>query len=101
MRTYKATGDKYNYSVGDRGNKVYNVQANDSEIVFSNWLSDEEAVWLEQLFISSEVFLLDGIVELPIVVDDTNVTIGEKENRGLISYSINFTNAYNKIIQRQ
>jgi hypothetical protein len=92
----------YGYNVGDRGNNVYNVKATDSELVFSNWLSNDEAAWLEELFTSPEVYIFDdaGITPLPIILTDTSLTIGEKENIGLISYSINYTKAYNKNIQR-
>lgn len=96
------TSPKYGYAVGDRGNNVYNVKAVDSELVFSNWLSNDEAAWLEELFTSPEVYIFDdaGITPLPIILTDTSLTIGEKENIGLISYSINYTKAYNKNIQR-
>lgn len=94
------TSNKYGYSVGNRGNTTYNVNAKDSEIVFSNWLSNDEATWLEELFTSPDVYLLDGTNELPIILNDTVLKIGEKENIGLISYSINYEYAFNKVIQR-
>ena len=105
LKKYKDNGlnpATYGYSVGDRGNNVYNVKASDSELVFSNWLTNDEASWLEELFTSPEVYIFDdaGVTPLPIILTDTSLTIGEKENIGLISYSINYTKAYNKNIQR-
>jgi hypothetical protein len=94
------TNNKYGYTVGNRGNTTYNVNAKDSEIVFSNWLTNDEATWLEELYTSPDVYILDGTNELPIILTDTSLKIGEKENQGLISYSINYEYAFNKVIQR-
>lgn len=91
----------YGYSVGDRGRTTFGVTASDSETVFSNWLTNDEATWLEELYTSPDVYLIeDTNTLLPITVTNTDITIGEKENRGLISYSITYNYSYNKVIQR-
>jgi hypothetical protein len=74
-------------------------------VLQSNWLTNDEAAWLEELWTSPEVYLLDGTfnsssAELPVTVTNENFVVGEKENRGLIAYTINIEYAYNKIIQR-
>jgi len=102
QKTWHTSSVGYGTAVGERGNTVYNVNANDSELVFSDWLSNDEAAWLEELWTSPSVFVMDanGTNELPIIITDNQLTIGERENRGLISYAINYTNSYNKVIQR-
>ena len=100
QNSFNSSTNKYGYSIGDRGNTTYNVNARDSEIVYSKWLNNSEAIWLEELFTSPEAYIIDGSNELPIILTDTKLVIGEKENRGLISYSINYDYAYNKVIQR-
>ncbi len=45
------------YSVGDRGKGVVSVEANEAYTVTSNWMSEDEALWLEELFTSPEVRL--------------------------------------------
>ena len=105
FRNTLQTGNKYGYSIGDRGQTTYNVKAFDKEVLQSNWLTNDEAAWLEELWTSPEVYLLDGTfnsssAELPVTVTNENFVVGEKENRGLIAYTINIEYAYNKIIQR-
>lgn len=105
FRNTLQTGNKYGYSIGDRGQTTYNVKAFDKEVLQSNWLTGDEAAWLEELWTSPEVYLLDGTfnslsAELPVIVTNENFVVGEKENRGLIAYTINIEYAYNKIIQR-
>jgi hypothetical protein len=94
------SSNKYTYSLGNRGLTTFNVKAFDKETLRTNWLSDAEASWLEELFTSPEVYIMDGVNELPIVVADETFVLGEKENVGLISYTINIEYAFNKIIQR-
>jgi hypothetical protein len=105
FRNTLQTGNKYGYSIGDRGQTTYNVKAFDKEVLQSNWLTNDEASWLEELFTSPEVYLIDGTfnslsADLPVTVTNDNFVVGEKENRGLIAYTINIEYAYYKIIQR-
>lgn len=45
------------YTIGDRGTTVTSVNANEAYTVTSNWMSEAEALWLEELFTSPEVNL--------------------------------------------
>ena len=105
FRNSLQTANKYGYKIGDRGQTTYNVKAFDKEVLQSNWLSGDEAAWLEELFTSPEVYLTDGTLnsssaELPVTVTNDNFVVGKKENVGLIAYTINIQHGYNKIIQR-
>jgi len=102
LKTYQPNNSTFNYKMGDSTNRVYNVKANDSEVVFSNWLTNAESSWLEELFTSPEVYMLIGDTTdtLPIILTDTDYTIGEKENIGLLQYKIGFKYSNNKVIQR-
>jgi len=105
FRNSLQTANKYGYKIGDRGQTTYNVKAFDKEVLQSNWLSGDEAAWLEELFTSPEVYLIDGTLnsssaELPVTVTNDNFVVGKKENVGLIAYTINIQHGYNKIIQR-
>lgn len=44
------------YSLDDRGQAIARVDANETFIFTSNWLTEEEGLWLEELFTSPEVF---------------------------------------------
>jgi hypothetical protein len=43
------------YAIGDRGKAVTSVQADEVYTVNSNWMTEAEALWLEDLFTSPEV----------------------------------------------
>lgn len=95
------SSNKYTYTTGSRGNTTYNIKAFDKEKLQSNWLTGDEASWLEELFTSPEIYLIDSSYrDLPIIVTNDNIVIGEKENTGLISYTIDIEYSFNKIIQR-
>jgi hypothetical protein len=90
----------YGHTLGDRGLTTFSTVAIGDQTLTSDWLSNDEASWLEELFTSPDVYLLDGANELPVVVTNSDITIGKKENRGLISYKINIQDSFNKVIQR-
>lgn len=90
----------YGYTLGERGNTTYSTTAIGEQILTSDWLNNAEASWLEELFTSPDVYLLNETNELPIIVTNTDFTIGKKENKGLISYKINIQDSFNKVIQR-
>lgn len=101
-KSLQLSNSKYdwNYKDGDRGNTIYGVNAVDSEVVFSDWIKEDVALWLEELYTSPEVYLIKDNKQLPIHITTSELVAGEKENIGLIQYSIDFTYSFNKNIQR-
>lgn len=101
LRSYNSTSGLYNYSMGDRGRTTYMVKAGEEETVFSNWIRDEELSWLEELYTSPEVYLIEDINNLlPINILDDSFTMGDKNNVGLKSYSITYKHSNDRVIQR-
>jgi len=47
----------WNYNIGDRGKTVLSVNANELKVFNSNWLTENESLWMEELFTSLEVYL--------------------------------------------
>jgi len=94
------SSNNYTYSVGDRGRTTYNVKAIESETLQSNWLTQGELTWLEEAFTSPDVYIMDGVYEIPVLITNEEFKVGEKENRGLMAYTINIEYAHNKLIQR-
>lgn len=45
------------YVITDRGEKIMSVSARERMTFTTNWLTEEEGLWLEELFTSPEVFL--------------------------------------------
>ena len=101
LRSYDSGTGLYNYSMGDRGRTTYIVEASESETCFSNWIRDDEMSWMEELYTSPEVYLIEDTTNmLPINITDDSVTLGKAENYGLVSYSITFKHSNDRIIQR-
>lgn len=51
--------DYWRYNVGDRGRTNINVDAQEKFNSNSDWLTEDEALWIEHLFTSPEAYLID------------------------------------------
>ena len=101
LRSYDSADGLYDYSMGDRGRRTYIVDASLTETCFSNWVRDEELEWLEELYTSPEVYLIEDTNNfVPVNITDSSITLGDKNNYGLKSYSITFKHSNDKVIQR-
>lgn len=91
----------YNYSIGDRGTTVNDLDVQESVLVTSDWVSNAESQWLKELFISKEVYELqdDGSI-LPIVIQNNSVEIKKSVNDKLINYDFTYTYAFKTATQR-
>lgn len=87
----------HNYRVGDRGASVYNLDAEYTNSINTDWLNDSESLWMEELILSSEVNIIesDG-TSIPIVLDTESIEILRSINKKMISYTIKYKPA-NKI----
>lgn len=47
------------YEIGDRGETVTSIDARSAYTVYSDWMSEDEAVWLQELFTSPEVYVYE------------------------------------------
>lgn len=50
------SSNKWTYDLSDRGTTVTNVDASESYIYNSDWMTEEEGIWLQELFTSPEVY---------------------------------------------
>ena len=66
------------YSKERRGTVNYYNQPTQTQVANSNWLTQDEADWLKELFFSANVFYQDGINFYPAVI--TSVDLTEKTN---------------------
>ena len=48
------------YSIGDRGTTVLNTNAQSTYTFVSNYMTENEALWMEQLFTSKEIYAIDN-----------------------------------------
>ena len=84
---YETTNNTLVFDPTRRGEILYNKNINVSETVTSDWLTQEEADWLIQLFESPSVFKQEGDNFIPIII--TNNSIDRKTNpRGQKLYNL-------------
>jgi hypothetical protein len=80
----------FGYKLSDRGNTSYHNEATRKVIVNSDWLTQNEIDWLSELYTSKEVYLLKDGNTYPITILNEDLTIGNKNNDGLVRYNIEF-----------
>jgi hypothetical protein len=85
----------WNYNIGDRGKTILAQKAEIKMTMNSNWITENDAIWLEELLTSPEVFLLPNT---NVVYEDktyTNLTNGGVYTKSITlpatgSYNIQF-----------
>ncbi len=91
----------YNYAIGDRGENVSDIDAQISFTVQTDWVNDLESAWLQEFFLSQEVYVLnsDGTLN-PIIVNNNSVELKKSVNDKLYNYEFQYSYAYNVSTQR-
>tara|TARA_R110002020_G_scaffold209230_2_gene415199 strand:+ start:9561 stop:10991 length:1431 start_codon:yes stop_codon:yes gene_type:complete len=114
--TYHQLGGTWNdpkYSIkGYKGGKrILNNGANEEITINSDYITEAEAIWLEELFVSTDVFILNenstdtsiGTVKKyiePVIVKSTTHIRKTQANDNLIQYSIDLEKAKTKRTHR-
>lgn len=91
----------YSYNKYDRQDLVYDTSIKDVVSVFSDWLSEGESTWLDEL-ISSPVVYLDDATHGLVAVNITNSSYEERKavNDKIFNLQITFEYTYNRKRQR-
>lgn len=99
--TYKQNlGPQYN--LGDRGTVATYNDIQEGMIINSDWVADNYSYWLEELFNSPEVYMLnpDGTI-YPIILTDTQTEVKRYINdQTLVNYTLTFNFAYKVNVQQ-
>lgn len=90
----------YTYSQYERGNSTVGVSALDTFTANTDFISEAEAIYLESLYTSPNVYMLDGNDTIPVVVTDTKYTKQSLANDQLMQYTINIEKAHKLVIQQ-
>lgn len=98
----RITSGDWNYSIGDRGSTIFNVNSRDSYVVNSNWLTQAEATWLNELMSSPEVYWIKKTDNkaYPIIVTNQEYIEGNENNDFLFMVTITFEMSFSSSIQR-
>ena len=83
-----------------RVNGTYSVRAKETITANTDWVTDEEAVWLEELFTSPQVFMLKGLDTLDVGTDGPDSQLDYVRPVQLVNKSYErYTSANDKVAQ--
>lgn len=96
----------YDYAVSDRGEKVISDMIEEEWEINTNWLNDDEALFIRELVESPDVYLvvqgqpplksssINGNYKLPIIITDSSYDYKSTLNDMQIQYTIKFVKSY-------
>ena len=94
---YSTKTNAVTYNRERRGINSYYTNISENFQVYSDWLTQEEADWLGQLFFSPSVFVQEGTIWLPIIITDTQfATKTNPRTQKNFNYVVNYTLSNNK-----
>ena len=104
LRYGGSTNPSYNqwdYDPAMGGTKTYNVNAIETIEANSDWLTEQDAIYLEELFVSPDVYMQERNREfVPVIVTEKDYTKQTKANDKLIQYVISIQKGHEHRIQR-
>jgi len=89
------TATTWSYNSIDRGTTVFNTEIGDRWKLESDWISDAQSTWLQELVESHEVYYHDGASMIPVTVKNPSTeikTIKNMEKLFNLSIEIEFSN---------
>jgi hypothetical protein len=97
---YEVAG-AWGYDAEARGDTQYDTEVKEKLLINSDWISDTEAAWLEELLTSPAVYLERADRSLLAINLETNTyEIKQKANDKLINIQLAFSYAFDKYRQR-
>lgn len=99
--SYNPTTNTWGYNSYDRGRTIFNVDETKQIKVTSNWIKEDVAEYLREMFTSPEVYHIDSNGNwLPIIITDNNYIPGKQVTKKLINVELTFQYAQQDDIQR-
>lgn len=89
----------WNYSMGDRGRDILAQKATETYEINTDWVTENEIVWLEQLFTSPDVYVIRNNELHPIIITDTSYETKNVFRDQIFNLTLNFKYAYNINLQ--
>ena len=80
----------YNFTAGDRGRKIIDQSVKEVWTLNTRYLTDYEALFIRELVESVDVYLLEGVKLIPIIIQDSSYQLKTSLNDQLIQYTITF-----------
>ena len=103
---YKSDNNKWSTSgylgnARNRGTTQFETVLNDTINVQSDWITEAQSVWLEQLVSSPDVYVYEGSNLVAVNIVDTNYQTKYVSNDQLFNLSLSFRYNYNRTRQRR
>lgn len=104
--TYKSnpnqwSGVNYNYSQMSRGLNQYETVLDDTITINSDWITEAESVWLEQLVTSPDVYIYENSNLVSVNITNANYETKYEASQQLFNLVISFTYSQNRKRQRR
>jgi len=94
------SGATYVYNDLQRSNIIYDTQVNETMVLNSNWITDAEAAWLEEL-LSSPITYMESANGIEVInITDSAYEVKKRVNDKLFNLQINIEKTYIKTRQR-
>ena len=90
----------YEQGTYDGGTRTYNVNAVETIDANTEFITEDEAAILEELFLSPDVYMQNGERFEPVVINETEYIKQTSSNDKLIQYLITIEKAHNTRVQR-
>ena len=87
-------------SPNDRAYSQYHTRIKDKISIQSDWVTEEQLAWLEQLVTSPDVRLDDGLYLIPINITNTSFEKKKVVNEKLFNLQLEYTLSYDRYRQR-
>lgn len=88
------------YSKSDRAVTQYDTNIKDTITLVSDWITEDESVWLEELFTSPDVYLDRNGTAIPINITASSYETKQTAIGKLFNITIEYTLSYNRYRQR-
>jgi hypothetical protein len=100
-QVYGTTTGTWSYQSHDRGDTVFDSRCKSSFRIQSDWLTEEESTWLEELLLSPEVYHeYDSETFVAVQIRTDTYEKKKKVNSKLFALSVEFEYSYGKEAQR-
>ena len=91
----------YNYSVGDKEKTTTDIDGNFIYMLNSDWITDSDAIWLEELLTSTDINIIDeNGFATPVTMVDESKEVQKKINDKLFNISFSLESSASILGQR-
>ena len=91
----------YNYNTRSRGLTQYETILNDTITIQSDWITQAESIWLEQLVSSPDVYIYEGSNLVSVNITNTSYQTKYEASEQLFNLSVSFQYSHNRKRQRR